>query len=176
MRCPYCGTPNDEAIERCRHCGHELPLNQGPWRGPDASAKTSAPPSVQSAHDEWDPARRHSEPRSMSRFVPPARYASYLGWSIAGLLLCFLAPTVIAYLLWNTTIAGLVLCLCPIGMISILFSIKVKMKHALADEARAFRYSQLAKFFCWISYVMGLAFYVGVFLRLMYGIGKLWGY
>jgi hypothetical protein len=176
MRCPYCGTPNDEASERCRHCSQELPYPPGPWRGPGESAGAPASKNVQSAHDEWDPARRHSEPRSMSGFVPPARYPAYLGWSIAGLVLCFLGPTAIAYVLWGSSIAGAVVCLWPVGVITLLFSILVKRKHARGDDDRAFRYSQLAKFWCWISFIMGFAFYVGVFLRLMYGIGELWGY
>jgi hypothetical protein len=137
VRCPYCGKPNEEAAEVCRHCSQELPSDPRPWRGPETSSKTAAPGSVEAANDEWDPARRYSQPRSTSGFVAPARYPDYLGWSIAVLVMCFL----------------------PTGVIALLCSLRVRAKHTLGDADRAYRYSQMAKFWCWISFILGLALY-----------------
>jgi hypothetical protein len=175
MRCPYCETSNDEAAESCRKCGHELPQDHSPWLGPAESADKPSS-NVQAAYDQWDPARRHSQPRSMSAFVPPARFPEHLGWAIICIVLCSLVPAVFAFLLWNARIAGVVLLTLPIAVLALVFSLVVRREHTVGDEARAFRYSQLAKLFCWISMVLGFAFYVGVFMRLMYGIGKYWGY
>jgi hypothetical protein len=81
----------------------------------------------------------------MSAFVPRAKYPDYLGWSIAVLILC--SP--------------------PTGIVALLCSLQVRRHHAIGDEDRAFRYSQLAKLWCWISFVIGLALYVtAVFLIL----------
>jgi hypothetical protein len=176
MRCPYCDTPNNEGADVCRHCGQELPAGPGPWRGPDETVGPSAANNVKSAHDEWDPARRFSGPRTMSKFVAPARYPNHLGWAITSLVLCFLIPIAITYILWGWLIAGIVLGLSPVAIVALLCSLQVKRKHAIGDDERAFRFSQLAKLWCWISILLGFAIYVGVFMRLMYGIGHFWGY
>jgi len=154
MRCPYCDTPNDEAAELCRKCGHELPQDRGPWRGPQESSETAGTPDVVSASQAWDPAKRYSTPRPMSAFVPPARYPDYLIWSVTVLILCF--P--------------------PTGLIALLCSLQVRRSHAAGRDARAYRYSGLAKLWCRISLLIGIAIYVGLFMWLLYAISKFWYY
>lgn len=175
MRCPRCDTPNEDQAASCTKCGMDFTPAQGRWlTGREGDATLSE--ETRAGLAEWDPANRYSEPRSTSVFVPPARYPDYLGWSIISLVLCFLLPAVFAYFLWRWYVAAVILCLLPVGVIALVCSRKVGKKQALGDEHRAFRYSQLAKFWCWVSFIIGLAFYVGVFMRLMYGIGELWGY
>jgi hypothetical protein len=99
-----------------------------------------------------------------------------LGWAIISVVLGSLAPTVFAYLLWNPRIASLVLCTLPIAVLALIFSLLVRRKRSLGDDARSFRYSRLARLFCWISMLLAFAFYVGVFMRLIYNIGQFWGY
>ena len=137
MRCPYCGTPNEETAESCGHCGQELSASQGAWQGPGAHADKSAAPGALSAREEWDPAYRHSQPRPMSAFVPPANYPSYMGWAITVFFLC--CP--------------------PTGLVAILCANQVGRKLARGDDDRAYRYSQLAKLWCWISLALGIAIY-----------------
>jgi hypothetical protein len=176
MRCPYCKTDNDEAAEFCRSCGQELPQDQAPWRGPQTTSAPATPADVARAHKEWDPATRFAEPKPTSAFVPPARFPNHLGWAIAALILCFLLPVVFSLLAWGWIIAVVMLALSSTGFAALYCSLRVKPKHALGDDDRAFRYSQLAKFWCWVSYLIGFAFYVGLFMLLMWNIGKFWGY
>jgi hypothetical protein len=182
VRCPYCGTQNDEAAEVCRKCSQELPAERGPWRGPTASSRSAAASNVQSAHDEWDPARRFSEPRSMSKFVAPARYPEHLGWAITIIVLGLPATVIHAILFWNQVqyprhlgwgVAFLMLCCVPLSVIALFFSRTVRRKHAVGDDGRAFRYSRLAMLSCWIALIAGLALYVIIFMRLLQGVGEL---
>lgn len=154
MRCPYCGQDNDEAIEACRKCGRELSVRQGPWKGPDTPPSQPAAPGALSGYEEWDPARRFSQPRSMSAFAPPAKHPSYLGWALTVTLLCF--P--------------------PTGIVAIFFAGLVKGRLARGDETRAYRYSRLAYFWCRLSLIIGIVIYVGLFLWFMFWIGELWNY
>lgn len=181
MRCPYCETSNDEAAELCRQCGRELPQDKKPWLGPSNSSEVSAPKDVLLANQEWDPARRSSESRPMSRFVPPARFPDHMGWAITILILCLPPTGVVAYLLsvqaqfphrWGWVASALVLCCMPVGILALLCSLQVRRKHALGDDSRAFRYSRLAEVACWVSFVMGVALYVTVFVVILYGVNR----
>lgn len=184
MRCPSCGETNDEAIEVCRSCGRELPRGHEPWQGP-GTQRSATPDEVQAASQAWDPARRHSDPHSTSRFVAPARYPDHLGWVMTIIVLGLPATALHALLFWQQVtyphhlgwgVALLLLCCVPLSIISIFFSLAVRRKHALGDDAGAFRYSQLAMLFCWIALIAGLALYVTIFMRLMHGVGTFWDY
>jgi hypothetical protein len=140
MECPYCGKPIEESADSCRHCRHDLPVSRGQWQGPDRGADKVSDSDVLSANKEWDPARRQSDQRTMSRFVPPAKYPKYRGWAFTVLFLCF--P--------------------PTGILAVICSFQVDRKLARGDEARAWRYSQLTRLLCWISTLVGLAIYATV--------------
>jgi hypothetical protein len=140
MRCAYCGTANEEKAERCGHCGQELASSREQWQGPDKRPDGPGVPGALSPREEWDPARRYSTPRPMSGFVPPTNYPSHMGWAITVLLLCF--P--------------------PTGIVAVLCASQVHKNLALGDDDRAWRYSQLAKLWCWISFALGVAIYAAV--------------
>lgn len=183
MRCPYCGTQNDEGAESCRQCGEELTVARSQWRGPEAAPPKSTPSQVSAAHEEWDPARRYAEPRSTSAFVPPTRYPTHLSWIITIIFLGIPATAIHAILLVrgmhypnNLEVALLVVMVCcvPLSLVALLFSGMIGAKHRSGDDARAYRYSRTTGLLCWISLLAALALYVILFLRLMYNIGEFW--
>jgi hypothetical protein len=176
VRCPYCGEDNDEAAERCHKCDNELAYDPGPWGNPHSLSGESTPAGVEAANQKWDPARLHTEPRTISRYVPPPIFPTHLGWAVTSLLLCFLVPGVVIYLLWDIRFGGPALGLSLVSIVAILCSLTVRAKQAKGDDDRAFRYSQLAKLWCWFSFVLGVLLYSAIFLRLVYGIGKYWAY
>jgi hypothetical protein len=154
MRCPYCGSQNDEAAERCSHCGQDLPLDRAPWKGPDGPGPSAGERRPLSSNEEWDPAYRYAEPRPISVFVPPAAYPNYRVWAVTVTILCF--P--------------------PTGIVALLCGWLVDLKQARGDDDRAYRYSQLAKLWCQISVVMGIVIYVCLFLWLISYAGHFWPY
>lgn len=154
MRCPYCGTQNNEAAECCIHCGHDLPLERGPWKGPSGTGSAPAARDPLTSNKEWDPAYRYSEPRPMSAFVPPAGHPNYRVWAVTVTLLCF--P--------------------PTGVVALLCGWLVDTKQARGDEDRAYRYSRLANLWCQISLVIGIVIYVFLFLWLLSWAAHFWPY
>ena len=149
MRCPRCDTPNDQGAEWCKGCGLEFSEKEGRERAWEPAAaekpKVSAPPKdMQAAYDEWDPARRYSNPKSVSAFVPPARYPDHLSWAISLFILC---P--------------------PTAVIAILFALKTRERNKAGDATWAWRYSRITKLWCVISFVGGLALWVGLFFFIL---------
>jgi hypothetical protein len=142
--CPYCGKPNEETAGTCRHCGHDLSSSRGQWQGPEWQSGKRTASDIRAANEEWDPARRFSKPRSMSGYAPPANHPSYLAWAVSCLFLFF-----------------------PTAIVAILLGLKVRERLAKGQGDRAFRYSQMAKIWCFISSVLGVAVYVGVFFLIL---------
>jgi hypothetical protein len=176
VRCPYCDTQNDEPAQLCRKCGNELTRDPGLWGDSKALPAEPALAGVEAANKMWDPAHRNAGPQTMSHYVPPPVFPTHLGWAVTSLLLCFLVPGVVIYLLWDIRFGGPALGLSLVGLAAILCSLMVRAKQAKGDDDRAFRYSQLAKLLCWFSFVLGVLLYSAIFLRLAYGIGTYWGY
>jgi len=183
MRCPYCNAENDEASERCSRCGEELNTARSQWQGPTTSPTRATPPQVSSAYNEWDPARRHSQPRQMSAFVPPANYPTHITWIITVIFLGIPATAIHAILFWrgvsypnNLGIAvGVVMLLClPLSFLALIFSWLVRVKHRARDDRGAYRFSRTTGLLCWISLVSALALYVILFMRLMQSVGEFW--
>ena len=143
------------------------------------------PADVAAASAEWDPARRYDKPRAMSAFVPPPNYTPHLSWMLTVLLLGTPATVVHAILFYRgvlyteslgMVVAILTVCCLPIGFLALIFTARVRAKHARGDHSRAYRYSRLAGFCSWTSLIIALALYVVLFLRLMYSVGQFWGY
>ncbi len=183
MRCPYCGTQNEDEAEFCRKCGEELSNARAQWRGPEATPAKTTPAQVSAAHDEWDPARRYAEPRSASAFVPPTRYPTHLSWIITIIFLGIPATAIHAILFLrgayypnNLEMAVFVILVCclPLSFVALLISGLIGARHRSGDDARAYRYSRTTGLLCWISLLAALALYVILFLRLMYNIGEFW--
>jgi len=154
MRCPYCGTQNNEAADCCSHCGHDLPLDRAPWQGPGRPPGAPTAPRPLTSNEEWDPAHRYAQPRPMSAFVPSANHPNYRVWAVTVTLLCF--P--------------------PTGMVALLCGWLVDRKNAKGDDDRAYRYSRLAKLWCQISLVIGIIIYIGLFFWLISFAGNFWPY
>jgi len=153
MRCPYCSAENEEGAELCRKCGEELSGARDKWQGAKGKTDEGASSDVTSAHQEWDPAKRYSEPRAMSGFVPPPRHPDYLVWVITVFILC--SP--------------------PTALIALIFSLLTRTENSLGNNARAYRYSQITRMWCVISLVIGIVVWVGVFFLLMHYAAGFWG-
>ena len=183
MRCPYCNAENEEAAERCGRCGEELNTLRSQWRGPDATQTKTTPEQISAAHAEWDPVRRHSQPRSMSTFVPPTNYPTHASWIVTIIFLGIPATAIHAILFWNGVsyphslgvAVGVIILLClPLSVVALFTSWLVRSKQRAGDDRAAYRFSRTTGLLCWISLVATLALYVILFMRLMYSVGEFW--
>ena len=184
MRCPYCNAENDEAVEYCQRCGEQLNTLRTHWSGPATTpVKTGPTPQTSSGYDEWDPARRHSQPQQMSAFVPPANYPTHITWIITVIFLGIPATAIHAILFWrgvsyphNLGVAvGIIILLClPLSLLALFFSWLVRVKQRAYDGRSAYRFSRTTGLLCWIALVAALALYVILFMRLMQSVGEFW--
>lgn len=185
MRCPYCGTENDESTDRCRRCGEELSPTRAQWKGPAAEPQTRSPQQISSAFNEWDPAKRFSEPRPASAFVPPARYSDHMSWIVSILCVGIPATAIHAVLFLrhveyphNLGVAVWVVLLCcvPLSFVSLILAGLVRASHRLGKDPIAYRLSRTIGLLCWISVIAALALYVILFFRLISNVGDFWVY
>ena len=170
MDCPQCGTNNEDTASLCRQCGLDLDRYLGRRETPIGRPTTPPPggttptgpkpsgtligtqPSPPPGFMEYDPARRPSQPRPMSQYVPPPNYPNYRGWAIT--------------VVWAL----------PAGILALIFSFLVDAGLARGNAPMAWRYSQLTKVCCWIASATGIAAFVGLFYWLLAWIRDFWPY
>jgi hypothetical protein len=187
MDCPQCGARNENTASLCCQCGLDLDQYLGRRQTPEAKvARPMGPkapstligsrPSPPPGFLEYDPARRPAQPRPVSQFVPPPNFPNYRGWAITVLVLCLPPMGVVALFYHGWAIALPLLCCLPTGIIALTFSLLVDAGLARGESRKAWRQSQQAKLWCWVSSAVVIAVYVGLFYWLLAWVRGLWPY
>jgi hypothetical protein len=165
MYCPNCGTANDDSAAFCANCGFDLAAHKEQWREPGSEATPGAqppaagqPPAGQPSaypppyQQQYQPTYQTPPYQAGAPYQPaayqPAGYqpgygavphiSSYLGWAIATLILCF----------W------------PTGIVAVVYAAKVGNRLSLGDVPGAQEASRKAKMWTWITFGIGVAFWV----------------
>lgn len=185
MRCPYCGTENDEGAQSCRNCAEELTDARSQWKGAETESVESSPEEVAAASDQWDPAKRFSGQRPASAFVPPARYPTHFTWILTIILTGIPATAIHAVLFFRGIqyennleigVAVILACCLPLSLLALLLSWVLLAVHRAGRETSAYRLSRVIALFCWASSAATFALYVLLFMRLMSSVGEFWVY
>ena len=142
MFCPQCGTSNNEDSRFCASCGLDLnayKAGAAPGQQSGGGYQAPPPPQYQQPYQGYQqqPYQGYQQPYGGGHAQVP-RVPSYLGWAIAVLILCF----------W------------PTGIVAVVHASRVNNRLAIGDVNGAMESSRKAKTWCWVTFIIGIAWIV----------------
>lgn len=189
MYCPQCGNANDDSAAFCSTCGLDLQKYKEQWFTPpgddSAAAAASGPDAASATGSEGAPA---GEPQAQPQQAPPSAYpppSGYPppyqqqyqptyhtppyqagpGYQPAGYYQpgpyqpgYGIMPKISSYMGW--AIATLILCFWPTGIVAVVYASKVGNLLALGDIRGAHEASGKAKTWCWVTFGIGVAWWI----------------